>query len=118
MGLHFSIEKASGGDFFLLLKLLLVMVSARILAFLVVPKEGKSTLISVGSGLLLSAPLTLLVVVANLGRDLGKIDDTMHATVILLAVISSTIYPFVFKLLVPKILASPDGQSSDAGGGH
>ena len=118
VGLHFSIEKASGGDFFLLLKLLLVMVSARILAFLVVPKEGKSTLISVGSGLLLSAPLTLLVVVANLGRDLGKIDDTMHATVILLAVISSTIYPFVFKLLVPKILASPDGQSSDAGGGH
>ena len=118
VGLHFSIEKASGGDFFLLLKLLLVMVSARVLAFLLVPKEGKSTLISVGSGLLLSAPLTLLVVVANLGQGLGKIDDTMHATVILLAVISSTIYPFVFKLLVPKILASPEGQAPDGGGGH
>ena len=119
VGLNFSINKASGGDLFLLLKLLLVMVSVRILAFLVVPKRGKTTLISVGSGLLLSAPLTLLVVVANLGQGLGKIDDTMHATVILLAVISSTIYPFVFKLLVPKILASPEGQSPEGpGSGH
>lgn len=114
VGLHFSIEKASKGDFFLLLKLLLVMVSARILAFAIVPRKGKTKLNSVGGGLLLSAPLTLLVVVANLGLGLGKINDTMHATVILLAVISSTIYPFCFKLLVPKLLASPDGVASDS----
>jgi Kef-type K+ transport system membrane component KefB len=115
VGLHFSIEKASGGDLLLLFKLLLVMVSARIIAFAIVPKRDKTLLNTVGGGLLLSAPLTLLVVVANLGQGLGKIDDTMHATVILLAVISSTIYPFCFKLLVPKLLASPDGVQTESG---
>lgn len=114
VGLNFSIEKAKSGDFILLAKLLLVMVSARILAFMLIPRKDKSVLTSVGGGLLLSAPLTLLVVVANLGMDLGAIDDTMHATIILMAVISSTIYPFIFKLLVPKILAvQPVVESHD-----
>lgn len=103
VGLNFNIAKARDGDFNLLLKLLLMMMLARVLAFLVVPREGKTWLNSVGSGLLLSAPLTLLVVVANLGLKLGSIDDTAHATIILLAVISSTVYPFCFKLLVPGI---------------
>lgn len=106
VGLNFSIKKASEGDFFLLLELLLLMVSARILAFLIVPRADKSVLTSFGSGLLLSAPLTLLVVVANLGLKMESIDETGHATIILLAVLSSTIYPFIFKLLVPKLLES------------
>lgn len=106
VGLNFSIAKAKDGDLLLLGKLLLVMVAARILAFVLVPRSDKNILTSVGSGLLLSAPLTLLVVVANLGVGLGELDETAHATIILLALISSTIYPFVFKLLVPSILAT------------
>jgi len=117
VGLNFSIKKASEGDFFLLLELLLLMVSARILAFLIVPRADKSVLTSFGSGLLLSAPLTLLVVVANLGLKMESIDETGHATIILLAVLSSTIYPFIFKLLVPKLLESQPAVP-DAGGGH
>jgi Kef-type K+ transport system membrane component KefB len=105
VGLNFSIDKATQGDFFLLAELLIIMVTARISAFLIVPRADKNVLTSVGSGLLLSAPLTLLVVVANLGLKMGSIDETMHATIILLAVLSSTIYPFIFKLLVPQILA-------------
>jgi len=111
VGMHFSIEKARGGDLLLLLELLVILVTVRVLAFLLVPKEDKTTLIGVGMGILLSAPLTLLVVVANLGRKLGKIDEVMFATVILLAVLSSTIYPWLFKLLVPKIKATPEGQT-------
>lgn len=111
VGMHFSIEKARGGDLLLLLELLVILVTVRVLAFLLVPKEDKITLIGVGMGILLSAPLTLLVVVANLGRKLGKIDEVMFATVILLAVLSSTIYPWLFKLLVPKIKATPEGQT-------
>lgn len=103
VGLNFSIAKAKDGDIFLLLKLLLLMMAARVIAFAIVPRDGKTFINSVGSGLLLSAPLTLLVVVANLGLKLGSIDETAHATIILLAVLSSTLYPFVFKLLVPKL---------------
>ena len=115
VGLNFSISKAKDGDLFLLAKLLLIMVSARILAFVLIPRKDKLMITSIGSGLLLSAPLTLLVVVANLGKDMGSIDGTMHATIILLAVISSTIYPFVFKLLLPQVKAT---QEFDDSAGH
>ena len=115
VGLNFSIEKAQHGDLFLLLKLLLVMVCARILAFALIPRQNKTLVGTIGSGLLLSAPLTLLVVVANLGLKLETIDETTHATIILLAVISSTIYPFFFKLLVPSIRKS---QPSLEDSGH
>ena len=115
VGLDFSIEKAQHGDLFLLLKLLLVMVCARILAFALIPRQNKTLVGTIGSGLLLSAPLTLLVVVANLGLKLETIDETTHATIILLAVISSTIYPFFFKLLVPSIRKS---QPSLEDSGH
>ena len=113
VGLNFSIAKAKDGDMLLLLKLLLVMMLARVLAFVIIPRENKTLLTSVGSGLLLSAPLTLLVVVANLGLKLKAIDETAHATIILLAVISSTIYPFMFKFLVPKILATQPVVAAD-----
>jgi len=95
--------------------LLLVMVCARILAFALIPRQNKTLVGTIGSGLLLSAPLTLLVVVANLGLKLETIDETTHATIILLAVISSTIYPFFFKLLVPSIRKS---QPSLEDSGH
>ena len=118
VGLNFSIAKAKDGDVVLLLKLLFLMACARVLAFLLVPGgKDKTILTSVGSGLLLSAPLTLLVVVANLGLRLGSIDETTHATVILLAVLSSTIYPFLFKMLVPAILATQP-KVDDPGHGH
>lgn len=113
VGLNFSIEKAKGGDMVLLLQLLLLMMLARVLAFVIIPRDEKSFLTSLGSGLMLSAPLTLLVVVANLGLKLEEIDETAHATIILLAVISSTIYPFIFKLLVPRILASQPQVAGD-----
>ena len=105
VGLNFSLEKAKASDLSLLLKLMLVMVGVRILAFLLVPGPDKTVVRSIAGGLLLSAPLTLLVVVANLGLKLEAIDQTMHATIILLAVITSTVFPFAFKLMVPRIHA-------------
>lgn len=51
----------------------------------------------VAGGLLLAAPLTLLVVLANLGRQLELLSDGMHATILLLATVSSTLYPLLFK---------------------
>lgn len=52
----------------------------------------------VAGGLLLAAPLTLLVVLANLGRQLELLSDGMHATILLLATVSSTLYPLLFQL--------------------
>lgn len=119
VGLNFDLHKAMQGDFWLLAQLAILIVLVRIAAFMIVPGgEEKSVLTSVGGGLLLSAPLTLLVVVANLGRELGMINDVEHPTIILLAVISATIYPFIFKLLVPALLREQRGAPTAEGGAH
>ena len=104
IGLEFSLGAAKDGDYGLLAQLLLVVVLSRILAFAIIPGKDKTFATTVGGGLLLSAPLTLLVLVANLGKKLGYIQsDSAHATIIVLAVTSATIYPYAFKLLVPTL---------------
>ncbi len=119
VGLNFNLQKALEGDFWLLAKLALVMVMVRIVSFAIIPGgKDKTVLTSIGGGLLLSAPLTLLVVVANLGKQLHMIDDVQHPTIILLAVISATIYPFIFKLIVGPLKAEQGAGESSAGGHH
>lgn len=52
------------------------------------------------AGTLLSAPLTLLVAIAAIGRRLGTLDSTREATFLLLAIILSVGFPIVFRALV------------------
>ncbi len=103
VGLEFNLEGARNGDFLLLFKLLLSLFVVRWVAFVLTRPAGLSLWHATGGALLLSAPLTLLVVIGNLGLHLHLIDANAHATIILLAVISSTVYPFIFKLVVPRL---------------
>lgn len=109
VGLGFNLEAARRGDFALFLKLLLCLVVVRLAAFALTKPKGRGIPHVLSGALLYSAPLTLLVVVANLGLSLQLIDATFHATVILLAVVSSTVYPFLFKLVVKKLPELQDG---------
>ncbi len=113
VGLGFNLEAARRGDFALFVKLLLCLVVVRLAAFALTNPKGRGIHHVLSGALLYSAPLTLLVVVANLGLSLELIDATFHATVILLAVVSSTVYPFLFKLVVKKLpeLQSPPERS-------
>jgi Kef-type K+ transport system membrane component KefB len=65
-----------------------------------------------GGALVLSAPLTLLVVLGNLGLQLGLIDRLFNTTIILLAVVASTVYPFLFKALA-RNLPAPRAEEQD-----
>ena len=105
VGLGFDLEAARKGDFLLFLKLLVCLVVIRLLAFALTSPKDWGRWHSLAAGLLYSAPLTLLVVIANLGLSLNLIDSTFHSTVILLAVVSSTLYPFLFKVVVKKLPA-------------
>lgn len=109
VGLGFNLEAARRGDFALFLKLLLCLVVVRLAAFGLTNPKGRGLYHMLSGALLYSAPLTLLVVVANLGLSLELVDATFHATVILLAVVSSTVYPFLFKLVARRLpeLGSP-----------
>ncbi|MGE0491639.1 MAG: cation:proton antiporter [Vulcanimicrobiota bacterium] len=102
VGLDFNLPKALEGDFWLVVKMLLSLFVVRAVAFLFVGSDEQTPLEGVIGALLLSAPLTLLVVVANLGLNLGFIDRSFHATVILLAVLSAVCYPFLFKLVLRR----------------
>lgn len=54
----------------------------------------------VAGAFLLSSPLTLLVAVAALGKNIGILDERGSASLILLAILSGIVFPTVFKLLL------------------
>ena len=70
---------------------------------------------------LLATPLTLLVAIAALGREMGVLDASMSAAVIFLAIATGVIFPTLFKLIAPRVPqpAVPEGKlppfPSDAG---
>jgi Kef-type K+ transport system membrane component KefB len=58
------------------------------------------------AGTLLSARLSLVIAVATLGLRLGLIEPGLRSSVILLAVVSSTIAPTLFRILAPPLPAA------------
>jgi Kef-type K+ transport system membrane component KefB len=59
------------------------------------------------AGVLLSARLSLVIAVADLGRRLGLLDQGLNAAVILLAVFTATVMPALFRLLAPALPPRP-----------
>jgi len=57
------------------------------------------------AGLLLSARLSLIIAVAELGVQLGIIDRVLEAQIILLAAVTSTLGPALFRVLLPPLPA-------------
>jgi len=55
------------------------------------------------AGMLLSARLSLIIAVAELGVELGIIDRVLEAQIILLAGVTSTLAPAAFRALLPKL---------------
>jgi Kef-type K+ transport system membrane component KefB len=54
--------------------------------------------------LLLSAPLSMIVVAGTIGTKLGLIDGGMKNTLVLSALLASLIYPFLFRVFARRIL--------------
>jgi len=60
-------------------------------------------------GLLLSARLSLIIAVAELGVRLGVIDRPLQSSIVLLAAVSSTLGPMLFRLVAPPAPAPAGG---------
>jgi Kef-type K+ transport system membrane component KefB len=58
--------------------------------------------------LLLSAPLSMIVVAGTLGIRMGFIDGRMENTLVLSALFASLLYPFLFRLLSRRILPAAE----------
>jgi Kef-type K+ transport system membrane component KefB len=69
----------------------------------------------VAAGTLLSARLSLIIAVAELGRRLGVIDSQLEASIILLALVTSAFAPAVFRWLAPPLPARTPGPHAGTG---
>ncbi len=77
-----------------------VAVCAKVLPSLMFAKRQTPFRFRFASGLLLSAPLTLVVAISSIGRNLGKIDGQTQTSLVLSGVLVSMICPTLFKLIV------------------
>src|SRR5690625_674734 len=57
--------------------------------------------LSVAGGVLMSASISLMTAAAEIGLRLGVISEAVNSTIILLAIVTSSLSPVVFAKLVP-----------------
>ncbi len=88
------------------LKLLAILVAlsfaVKVIPSLLLVLENYSLRQALGAGTLLSAPLTLVVVTAELGVKMGLIDHHTESILILLAIVTGIGAPTLFNLLVGR----------------
>jgi len=60
---------------------------------------------TLAAGVLLSARLSLVIAVATVGVRIGLMEQGLHSSVILLALVTSTFAPTLFRLLAPPLPA-------------
>lgn len=77
----------------------IVVAAIKILPSLAFAPRGLGMRDRFAAGALLSAPLTLVVAIAAIGRRLGAIDAEREATLVLLALILSVGFPIAFRLI-------------------
>ena len=92
------------GVFILALELIGVAVVVKILPPLLVLRRLPLKEV-LASGVLLSARLSLVIAVATLGVRIGLMDEALHSSVILLALVTSTFAPTLFRFLAPPLAA-------------
>ncbi|NIQ94835.1 MAG: cation:proton antiporter [Desulfuromonadales bacterium] len=71
---------------------------------------GVSLRESSGMALLLSAPLSMIVVAGTIGANMGLISAQTSATLVLTGLCSSILYPFAFRLLIRR--SGKDGSEA------
>jgi len=86
------------------MKLLAAAAAVKIVASGILIFVRRFTLREVlAAGVLLSARLSLVIAVATLGVKLGLVDPVLESQVILLAILTSTLAPALFRILAPRI---------------
>lgn len=107
VGLRFEIRALLELDIFLqALALLVAAVLVKSIPALLLLARGLTVRETLAAGLLMSARLSLIIAVAELGVELNLIGEELEAAVILLAIVTTTIAPTVFRRLAPPLPAT------------
>jgi Kef-type K+ transport system membrane component KefB len=79
-----------------------LIVAARLLPSALLLRSNLTPRDALGVSLLLGAPLTLLVAIAELGKDVGVLDEPNESAIVLLAIVLSVVLPVGFRLLFAR----------------
>ncbi len=102
VGIRF--ELGSLLDFESLLRALFILSAAflvKIVPSMALALEGFELRETIAAGVLLSARLSLIIAVATVGVELGVLSDQDRALAILIAVVTTTLTPSLFRAIAP-----------------
>lgn len=107
VGLRFDLQALFELDIFLrAMALLGAAVLVKLLPSLIFIARRLTIREALAGGVLLSARLSLIIAVAELGVELGVIGENLESAVILLAIVTTTIAPTLFRRLAPPLPAA------------
>ncbi|MHC1587752.1 MAG: cation:proton antiporter domain-containing protein, partial [Candidatus Syntropharchaeia archaeon] len=96
VGIKFDLTSLITGGIYLVPTLLLMALIVKIIPALIFLIEYPLK-DSISAGILLSSRLSLIIAVATVGMELGLMDRMMGSAIILLALITSTVCPTIFR---------------------
>ncbi len=117
VGIRFRLEVLGSSDVLTTVGVLFVAaLVVKIVPSLAFLTGGFSARESLSIGVLLSARLSLIIAMAELGVELGIVSAEIEGATIVLALVTTTLAPIVFERLVhaPPRLAAPEQGSIDA----
>lgn len=113
VGADLDVTLLASPDLLLLSLFLTVMVfGSNLVPVIFARPMGITAAESLGMSLILSAPLSLIVVAGALGRKMGLLSPEAGAALILSAVLSGVLYPYLFRIAFKKRLGIPKTDPS------
>ncbi len=100
VGINFQMPQLNTEVLKLLLILVIMSFVSKTVPSLLLVLEGLTLKEALAGGFILSAPLTLVIVTAELGKELGVIGHEMESILILLAILTGIVAPTIFNLLL------------------
>ncbi len=101
---------ASPGTVLAAVVLTLMVLVSNIYPLLLAKPLRLSLLEASGMSILLSAPLSMIVVAGTLGQKMGLLSDEMIGTLILTALLASVVYPSLFRPLGKRIASAENAR--------
>jgi Kef-type K+ transport system membrane component KefB len=115
VGIRFRLDAVADPSAILFtLGLFLIAVAVKVLPALLLVGRRHAAREAVAAGVLLSARLSLIIVVASLGVQLGLLDARLEAEIILLAAATATATPILFRWLLPTAPAPAPATADPA----
>jgi Kef-type K+ transport system membrane component KefB len=107
VGIGFDVAEVLQGSFVEeLLFLLIAGTLVRVVPMFLLPLVRLKWRESLASGIILSAPLTLLVAISHVGKSAGLLGSDTAGIIVLYALVGGILFPTVFRWILPRPVAN------------